>query len=97
MGFLPSGMASIYAQITACHETTGVTDQECCGPSVFLRLAETAQHVLLWPLNAALGVFDEEVFYHCGYDVAWGDGVDSDTVGPPFAGEVAGELDDACL
>lgn len=90
-------MTTVNAQITSSHEATGITEEEHSSAAVLLRARQTAQHVLLGPLVAALGKFDEELFHHGGDDVARGDGVDADVVLAPFGGEVATELDDGCF
>lgn len=94
---LPSGMATVNAQVAASHEAASIAEQEDGGTAVLLRAGQTAQHVLLGPLVAALGEVNEELLHHGGDDVAGGDGVDADVVLAPFGGEVAAELDDGCF
>lgn len=87
-------MASVNAQVTASHKAARIAEQEDSRTAVLLRAGQTAQHVLLGPLVAALGEVHEELFDHRGDDVAGGDGVDADVVLAPLGGEVAAELDD---
>lgn len=87
-------MSTVNAQVTTSHEAASIAEQEDSRPAVLLRTGQTAQHVLLGPLVAALRELDEELLDHCGDDVAGGDGVDADVVLAPFGGEVAAELDD---
>lgn len=77
-------MTTIHPQIAASHETTRIADQEDRCASVLLRRAQLAQHVLRWPISSPLGVLLEECPHHCGYNVAWRDGVHTDPVGTPF-------------
>lgn len=83
---LPRGVATVNAEIAASHEAAGIADQENSGPAVLLGLGETAKHVLLGPLVAALGVLDEQILDHLGHDVAGGDSVDADAIRTPLGG-----------
>jgi hypothetical protein len=95
LNHLPCGVATIHAQVAASHKAASIAEQEDGGATVLLRTGEAAKHVLLGPLVAALGEFNEEILDHGGDDVAGGDGVDADVVGAPFGGEVAGKLEDS--
>lgn len=88
--FLPSGMSTIHAQVTASHKAAGIAEQEDRGTAVLLRTRQTAEHVLFRPLVAALWELNEQVLHHGGDNVARGDGVDTDVVLAPLGGEVAG-------
>lgn len=82
-------MPTIDAQIRTRHEGAGVADQKHGGTAVLFGLAEFVQHVLCRPFAASFWVLYEQGFDHCCYNVAWRDGVDADSVGTPFAGQVA--------
>lgn len=56
---LPCSVATVDSEIASGHEATGVADKEDGCASVFRGLAETAEHVLLWPLGLALWELDE--------------------------------------
>lgn len=90
-------MSTIHPQVRTSHEAAGVGYQERSGTSVLLRLAQASQHILLGPLGLPLWEFLEQSLDHGSYDVARGDGVDSNTVLTPFRGKVAAELDNSCL
>lgn len=92
---LPSAMPTIDLQISPGHEAARVADQEHCGASVLLRLAQLAQHILRWPVSSPLRILLEQRFDHGSDDVARRDGVDADAVLTPFGGEIAAELDHA--
>lgn len=90
-------MASVNPQVASGHEAASIADKEDAGASVFVWVAELAQHVLSGPVAASLGVLLEESLHHLSHDIARRDGVDADAVGTPFRGEVAGELKDSGL
>lgn len=92
---LPRGMATVHAQVATSHEAARIAEQEHGGTAVLLRAGQTAQHVLLGPLVAALGELDEQLLDHLGDDVAWGNGVDADVVLAPLGSQVAAQLDDS--
>lgn len=92
---LPRRMSAVDSQIRRSHEATRITDQEYRRSSVLLRYTQLSEHILRGPVSLSLGILLEKSFYHCGDDVAGGDGVDADSVGTPFRGEVACELDHA--
>lgn len=91
---LPRSMATVNAQVTTSHEAASIAEQEDCSTTVLLRAGQTAQHVLLGPLVAALGELDEQLLDHLSDDVARGNGVDADVVLAPFSSQVAAQLDD---
>ena len=91
---LPSSMSTINLQITARHKAARITDAEHRSAPVLFRNTELSQHILRRPVAPTLRVFFEQSFDHGSRDVARGDGVDADTVGAPFRGEVAAELQD---
>lgn len=97
VGKLPGSMATIHPQIASSHKAAGVTDQKHSRATVLLRARQTAQHVLLGPFLAALGVLHKQVLDHLGDDIPGADGVDANVVLAPFGGEVAAELDDGCF
>lgn len=88
-------MATVHAQITTSHETACIAEQEHRRTAVLLGTGQTAQHVLLGPLVAALGELDEQLLDHLRDDVARGNGVDADVVLAPFGSQVAAQLDDS--
>lgn len=88
-------MATVHAQITTSHETACIAEQEHCRTAVLLGTGQTAQHVLLGPLVAALGVLDEQLLDHLRDDVARGNGVDADVVLAPLGGQIPAQLDDS--
>lgn len=90
-------MASVNPQVASGHEAASIADEEDAGASVFVWVAELAQHILRGPVAASLGVLLEESLHHLSHDIARRNGVDADAVGTPFRGEVAGELKDSGL
>lgn len=88
-------MPPINPHITPCHKATRITEQKHRRTTVLARTGQTAEHVILGPGLATLGILDEELLHHGGDDVAGRNGVAADLVGAPFHGEVAGELEDA--
>lgn len=90
---LPSSMTTIHPQIASGHEAASITDQEDSGATVLLGTRQTAQHVLLRPLLAALRVLDKEFLDHLGDNIAGADGVDADVVLTPLGGQVAAQLE----
>ena len=86
-------MPPINPHIAPRHKAARITKQINRRTAILFRPTQLAQHVLLRPLLAPLGVFLEQLFDHRGHDVAGGDGVDADAVRAPFGGEVARELD----
>lgn len=82
-------MSTIHAQVAPSHEAARIAEQEDRSATVLLRTRQTAEHVLLRPLVAALWELDEQVLHHGGDDVARGDSVDADVVLAPLGGEVA--------
>ena len=92
-GRLPSGVATVHAQVASRHETTSVTEEEDSGTPVLLRGGQASEHVVLGPLLAALRVLDKELLNHGSDNIAGRDSVDPDIVLAPLGGEVAGELD----
>lgn len=94
---LPRGMATVHAQVATSHEAARIAEQEHCGTAVLLWTGQTAQHVLLGPLVAALGELDEQLLDHLGDDVAGGNSVDADVILAPLGGQVAAQLDDGCF
>ncbi len=91
---LPRSMATVNAQVTTSHEAARIAEQEDRRTAVLLRAGQTAQHVLLGPLVAALGELDKQILNHLRDDVARGNGVDADVVLAPFRSQVAAQLDD---
>lgn len=94
---LPRMVATIHDQIAASHVATCVAQQKHRCTAVLLRLGQSAQHILLWPVLLPAGVFVEQDRDHRGHNVPWGNGVDPDAVFAPFGCKVAGELDDCCF
>lgn len=90
-------MATVDTDIAASHEAAGIAEEEDGGSAVVLRGGQTAKHVLLGPLGAALGVLDEQLLNHGSDDVARRDGVDSNAILTPLRREVAGELENSSL
>ena len=90
-------MTTINSEIASGHEAAGIADEEDASASVFVWVAELAQHILRGPVAASLGVLLEEGLHHLCHDVARRDGVDADAVGTPFRGEVASELEHSRL
>lgn len=56
---LPCCVATVDSKVASGHEAAGVADKEDRCTSVFGGLAETAEHVLFWPLGLALWELDE--------------------------------------
>lgn len=56
---LPSCMATVNAEITACHEAAGITQQEDGSATELVGCAEAAEHVLLGPHILALRIVIE--------------------------------------
>jgi hypothetical protein len=83
---LPGTVPAVDSEITACHETAGIADQEDGCSSVFFRLAQSAQHILRWPFSLSLGILLEKHGDHLCYDVAWGNGIHADAILTPFGG-----------
>lgn len=79
------------------HKATGVTEEEHSSSAIFLRFAESVQHIVLGPVLQALGICLEQSGSHGRDDVAWRDGVDADAILTPFRCKVAGQLDDRGL
>jgi hypothetical protein len=77
-------MPAIYTQIGARHVRACWAKQEYGRtPEVFWP-AELAEHILCWPIDSTFGVEAEELFDHCGYDVAGGYGVHANTILAPL-------------
>ena len=81
-------MPTIHPQISPRHKTASITDQKHRGTTIFLRRAQAAQHVLFGPVGPALGILFEQFLDHGRDDVAGRDGVDANTVFPPFRREI---------
>jgi hypothetical protein len=79
------------------HEAGSITDQKSSSTSIFLRLAQSSQHILLWPIRSPLWKFNKQLLDHSRNDVTGRDGVDSDTILTPFASQVTTELDYRCF
>ena len=63
-------MTTVHAEVGTSHEAAaGAEEEDSCAP-VLLWGGQTAKHVLLRPVLAALGVLDEQLFNHRGDDVA---------------------------
>lgn len=94
---LPCGVATVHAQVAASHETAGITEQENSGTTVLLGTRQTAEHVLLGPLVAALREINEQLLNHSRDDVARRDSVDTNVVRAPLSCQVPAKLDDGSL
>lgn len=94
---LPRRMPSIYPQIRASHEGTGIADQEDRRASVLLRCGQSTKHILRRPISLPVGILLKESFHHCCNNVTRRNGVDTDSMSSPLHGEVACELDHTCL
>lgn len=81
---LPSSMSTINTQIRTSHEAASVAEQEDGRAAVVLGLAELVQHVLLGPLDGAVGELLEQLLHHLRHDVARRDGVHADVLDAPF-------------
>ena len=90
----PRTMAAVYAQVGPGHEAARITDQEDGSTPVFLRLAQSSQHILLRPLGLPLRELVEELGDHSRDNIAWRNGVHADAVLAPFGGEISPELED---
>lgn len=94
---LPRGVTTVHAQVRASHERRGIGEQEDRCTTVLLGTRQTAKHILLGPLVAALRELNKQLLNHSGDDVTRGNSVDTDIVLAPFGSEVATKLDDGGL
>lgn len=76
----PTGVPRVHPQVSPRHERARIGHQEHRRPSVLLRLAQPAQHVLFRPLCPSLGVSLEKLFHHGCDDVPGRYRVDSDSI-----------------
>ena len=88
----PRTMASIDPEITPSHKAACVTDEEYGSTAKFFRRAETIQHVPLGPIYPPFRIRLEKGLGHGCNDIAWGYGVDADTMLAPFRSKVTSEL-----
>lgn len=63
-------MSTIYPEVCARHKAAGITEQEDGGTSVVFGPAKRIEHVVLRPLDFALGELVEELLHHLRHDVA---------------------------
>ena len=74
LGFMvlsPTRVSTIHTKVGAGHVRARCAEEEYRRASEVFRFAELAQHVLRWPIDSALGVALEELFYHGGDYIAW--------------------------
>lgn len=81
---LPSSVPAVDAQVGAGHEAAGVGEQEDGGAAVVLGLAQLVEHVLLGPLDGAVGEPLEQPLHHLRHDVPRRDRVHPDVLNPPL-------------
>lgn len=90
-------MPSIDSQIRTCHETARVTQQKHSRSAVLFRVAQTLEHVGIWPCRLPLWEGLKQACGHGSDDVSRREGVDSDAMFTPLGRKVSAQLDHGCL
>lgn len=90
-------MSAVNAEVAARHEAAGIAEEEEGGTAIFLRLAESLEHVLRGPLRLSLWILFKQIEEHLCCAVSRRERVDTNAMHTPFGGQASSHLHNASL